>query len=206
MQLADSSKLPGSLICVEGIDGCGKDTIARTLASFLENRGLDVEAVAFPDYEGPLGSLLLNALKDETWDPHSLQLLLSAERLRQRPRVISALDRGALVISSRYSWSAYVYSVARGLREDWAKLLEYAMPAPTLTILLDIDVARSLTRTTSPDALERNRDLLDRCRTEYLRLADIHGWPLIDATIDAAAVVATAQAMVLAALSERRHQ
>ena len=49
-------------ICIEGLDGTGKNTIARTLVDELTQQGWKVQLWSFPDYESPTGIIIRNAL------------------------------------------------------------------------------------------------------------------------------------------------
>ena len=49
-------------ICIEGLDGTGKNTIARTLVDELTQQGWKVQLWSFPDYESPTGIIVKNAL------------------------------------------------------------------------------------------------------------------------------------------------
>ena len=49
-------------ICIEGLDGTGKNTIARTLVDVLTQQGWKVQLWSFPDYESPTGIIVRNAL------------------------------------------------------------------------------------------------------------------------------------------------
>ena len=41
------------LIVLEGLDGSGKSTQFEKLAAYLENKGVKLKAISFPDYENP---------------------------------------------------------------------------------------------------------------------------------------------------------
>ena len=49
-------------ICIEGLDGTGKNTIARSLVDVLTQQGWKVQLWSFPDYESPTGIIVKNAL------------------------------------------------------------------------------------------------------------------------------------------------
>ena len=49
-------------ICIEGLDGTGKNTIARSLVDTLTQQGWKVQLWSFPDYESPTGIIVKNAL------------------------------------------------------------------------------------------------------------------------------------------------
>lgn len=49
-------------ICIEGLDGTGKNTIARALVDALTQQGWKVQLWSFPDYESLVGKVIKNAL------------------------------------------------------------------------------------------------------------------------------------------------
>ncbi|MBL7956007.1 MAG: dTMP kinase [Flavobacteriales bacterium] len=174
----------GAIICLEGIDGCGKDTQLPLLGEWLTGVGREVKLFNFPDYDGPLGAPLREALRDPDYEPHALQMLFSAERMRQLPKLNRTIAGGTIALTNRYRWTSFVYSVARGLEREWAEPLELPLPTPALTILIDIDVPTSLKRTGGTDVLERDVDMLARCRELYIGLAERFGdsWVIVDGT------------------------
>jgi dTMP kinase len=172
----------GCIVCIEGIDGSGKDTQIHLLTHYLEADGLTVEKFNFPDYEGPLGSCIRSALIDPNFNPYALQLLFSAERLRQMPFLEQVVTDGRIAVTNRYRWSSYVYSIARGLPREWAENLETPLPETDITLLLDLEAEESIRRTGGSDVIERDFEVLERCRQEYLKLAKTQkNWKVVDA-------------------------
>jgi dTMP kinase len=154
----------GRLVALEGIDGCGKSTQARALATELGAR-LTHEPGATP-VGARLRELLLapggSALSERTE-----ALLMAADRAEHVARVIApALDAGEWVVTDRFSASTIAYqgygrgldvAVLRGL-VAWAA----AGVVPDLSILVDVPVevaaarlARSGRRGGAGDRLER---------------------------------------------------
>lgn len=173
----------GYVICLEGIDGSGKDTQLKLLTRYLVSTGIQVEIFNFPEYDGPLGSCIKSALSDPDFNPYALQLLFSAERLRQMPSLERSVSDGKVVVTNRYRWSSYVYAVARGLPREWAENLETPLPEPDLTLLLDLDIETSIRRTGGSDVIERNLLVLERCRQEYLNISrNQEKWKIVDAS------------------------
>jgi dTMP kinase len=149
--------MPGLFLTLEGLDGSGKSTQAKLLASFLEERGLPVVLTREPGGGLPgVRDLLLR----EPLSPRAEYLLFSADRAEHVRRVIlPALERGAWVVSDRYLDSSLAYQgFGRGLPLPW--LLEVAKETtlgltPRLTFLLDLPPEEALRRVKDPDRLER---------------------------------------------------
>jgi dTMP kinase len=127
-------------ITFEGIDGSGKETQSKLLHDYLTTNGYKSVLISFPDYSTDLGKFIKNALQDKSFDRYALQMLFSADRLRQTPIIISNKDNFDFAILDRYKWSSLVYGCARGLNETWVKNLESVLPDPDFTFYIDISV------------------------------------------------------------------
>jgi dTMP kinase len=163
--------ISGKIISIEGIDGCEKDTQVQHVSEYLENKGVEVVVYNFPKYDSAIGRCISDALTSIDYSPYALQLLFSADRAQQFQSVLLYLLLGKVVLIGRFKWSSYVYAVSRGLSRSWAKNIESFVPDSDLTLLLDIDVATSVTRTGGQVVLERNKVWQEQCRQEYLSLA-----------------------------------
>jgi dTMP kinase len=178
--------LAGAFITFEGIDGCGKSTQLRLLASELRLRGMEVVATREPGGTS-LGERLREALLDaqEQVDPMAELLVFAADRAQHvRALVRPALDSGHVVLSDRYADATVAYQGAgRGFAPDLiAEVVGLATGGlkPDLTLVFDVAVGESqrrarrrATKTRTPDRL----DLEDvafhaRVREGYLRLAE----------------------------------
>ena len=103
----------GSLIALEGMDGCGK-TLAREYLthSFIRN---GLPAISTHEIGGtPIGKELRNIAfckrEDETLDPISRLLLLYASRMQHIRKVIEpAIRNGTHVITDRFNDSTRIY-------------------------------------------------------------------------------------------------
>ena len=174
-----------AFITFEGIDGSGKSTQLRMLASHLRLQGHEVVATREPGGT-PLGlrvrAVVLDA--DEQVDPLAELLLYAADRAQHvRALVRPALDSGHVVLSDRYADATAAYQGAgRGFPEDLiAELIALATGGlmPDLTLVFDVSVEESLRRATrrthdgpAPDRLDaEDAAFHTRVRDAYLRLA-----------------------------------
>jgi len=185
----------GAFLVVEGIDGCGKSTQVRRLATARD-------AVAtFEPGATTLGSSLRALLLEDADRPVPVAeaLLMAADRAQHVASVIEpALERGSDVISDRYASSTLAYQgYGRGL--DLLVLGDLMALAtgglrPDLTILLDLPVGDAAARRTgSPDRMEaEHEEFFERVRQGYLDMAanDPSRWVVIDATAPLADVTA----------------
>jgi dTMP kinase len=176
--------MAGDFITFEGIDGCGKSTQLRLLASELRVCGLDIVTTREPGGT-TLGKRLRAALLDveEQVDPLAELLVFAADRAHHVRTLLSpALDSNQIVLSDRYADATVAYQGAgRGfepkLIQDIVQLATGGL-MPDLTLLFDLSVAESAVRTRRRVA-SKNTDRLDiedaefhtRVRNAYLEIA-----------------------------------
>lgn len=191
------------LIAFEGLDQSGKETQARHLRARLAQDGRKVHALSFPDYETPIGKEIAAALRGERdFGPAVMQLLYVANRMEFKPLLDSWLDTGGFVVCDRYVASSVAYGEAQGLDPLWLREIQRFLPAPTLTVLLDIAPETAVSRkSTGRDKYERDMSLLTRVRESYRRQAEASDWVLIDGEQSKDAVTAAVAAAVLPRLA-----
>jgi dTMP kinase len=175
--------MTGKFITLEGIDGAGKSTHLAWLAARIRGRGCEVVTTREPGGT-PLGEKLRELLLHIKMHPDSEALLMFAARAEHVQAVIRpALERGAWVISDRFTDATFAYQCGgRGVPEERIALLETWVQQglqPDLTLLFDapLEVARErLDRNTlQPDKFEREReDFFGRVRGTYLKRAAAH--------------------------------
>ena len=193
------------LIAFEGLDQSGKETQARHLRARVEQDGRKVHALSFPDYETPIGREIAAALRGERdFAPDVMQLLYVANRMEFKPRLDSWLESGAVVVCDRYVASSVAYGDAQGLDAQWLKDIQRHLPAPDITVLLDIAPETAAARKRSGrDRYERDLALLGRVRESYRRQAQAENWIMINGEQSKDAVSAAVAAAVLPRLGLR---
>jgi dTMP kinase len=179
----------GTFITFEGIDGSGKSTQLRLLNNFLRANGWNPLVTREPGGT-PVGLRLRAALLDATEevDPLTELLVFAADRAQHVRRVIRpALENGHIVISDRYADATVAYQGAgRGFPPELiAEIVQLATEGlkPDLTVLFDVSIEESTTRTTrrstGRSSSKGGRDRLDiehadfhsRVREAYLQIA-----------------------------------
>jgi len=189
----------GAFITFEGIDGSGKSTQARLLASALRLRGFEVVTTREPGGT-PLGKRLRAALLDteEHVDPLAELLLYAADRAQHvRTLLRPALESNHIVLSDRYADATVAYQGAgRGFPPE---LIEQVVALatgglkPDLTLIFDLSVAAGMVHTSrradssaaKGDRLEiEDAEFHTRVRDAYLQIAarEPHRVRVIDAT------------------------
>lgn len=177
--------MSGTFITFEGIDGSGKSTQLRLLANFLKQAGCEVLLTREPGGT-PVGNRLRAALLDaqEEVDPLTELLVFAADRAQHVRRVLRpALELGQVVFSDRYADATAAYQGAgRGFSPELiSEIIQLATEGlkPDLTLLFDLPVEDSTTRTQRRTNGVRRGDRLDsenaefhtRVREAYLQLA-----------------------------------
>ena len=164
----------GHLIAFEGLDQSGKQTQAERLLAAFRAAGHTTEFLTFPAYETAIGEEIDRALHGQRdYQPDTLQLLYIANRFEFKQKIRSWLEAGTIVVCDRYLASSIAYGEAQGVDAAWLTETQKALPQPSLTILLDMPPAVSLTRKkVARDRFERDLPLLGRVRDSYLRQAD----------------------------------
>ena len=110
---------------------------------------------------------------------------------------VTALSDGTVLLCDRYRASSVAYGEAQGLDARWLESVQVPLPAPDLTILLDMAPEVSLERKqTGRDKYEQDLDLLERVRRSYLRQAKEGQWTVLDAVRDRAIVADDVRAAV----------
>jgi dTMP kinase len=162
-----SPNAPGRLIVIEGIDGAGKSTLARSLAEELERRGVDCVLSREPT-DGPHGRRIRELARGgaERLDADAeTELFIEDRRDHVRDVIAPALAAGRVVILDRYYYSTVAYQGARGVDPDAILERHRAFaPEPDFVFLLEIDVERALDRVRRsrgdrPDHFERAESL-----------------------------------------------
>ncbi|HBS63643.1 MULTISPECIES: dTMP kinase [Stenotrophomonas] len=207
------------LISLEGGEGAGKTTAINALRDALHARGHEVLLTREPGGT-PLAerirALVLTPDAEIAAEPLSAEaelLLVFAARAQHVREVIQpALQRGAYVISDRFTDSSYAYQGGgRGLDAAWIADLERRAVGllPGLTLLLDVDVAvgraRANGRDLWPDRIESEQDdFFQRVRAVFRQRAsdDAARFRLIDAGQDQAGVARSVVAAVDAWLAQ----
>ncbi|MGJ8627378.1 MAG: dTMP kinase [Sulfitobacter sp.] len=176
-------KSKGLFISFEGIDGSGKSTQARLLADHLRSTGRDVVLTREPG--GSLGAEEIRALvlqgDPDRWSAETEILLFTAARRDHLERTIRpALNAGKVVICDRFADSTRMYQgLSRGdLRQTVDDLHDLMIGVePDLTILIDMDPVKGLSRALSRKTVEERfedfgEELQAKMRSGFLALAE----------------------------------
>lgn len=200
--------LDGKFIVFEGIDGCGKSTQLKLLATALEKAGRQVCTTAEPT-DSPTGHLLRAALSGkEPRTPCEMAALFTLDRIghNQQPGGIAdALREGKDVLCDRYYYSSLAYQGSL-CDYEWVRHMNTACPEirrPDLCIFLDLSPDESLARVAKRgEAREiyEKEESLRLFRETFFRV--FRSLPDRVAVIDAGGTPTEVSARVLAAVNK----
>jgi len=195
--------MSGLLIAFEGLDQSGKQTQAELLRDRLKADGYKSRLVSFPDYGTSIGEEIARALQGEReYGADVMQLLYVANRYERKPDLQRWLDGGLVLVCDRYRASSVAYGEAFGLDAVWLAEIQKFLPAPALTILLDIAPETAAKRKSADrDRYERDLALLARVRESYQRQAAAETWTVLDGERSKDAVAADVYGAALRVLS-----
>lgn len=206
-------------VTLEGGEGAGKSTVLAALRDTLESGGREVVCTREPGGTPLAEQIRLLLLRspghagahESPAAETELLLMFAARAQHVRETILPALQRGAWVISDRFTDASYAYQGGgRGLDVDLIAELERRVVGivPALTLLLDVPVTIGLQRVRgrgAADRIEAERDeFFERVRGAYLAraAAEPGRFRVIDATPPAGQVAAQAVAQLRMRMAE----
>jgi dTMP kinase len=163
-------------VVIEGIDGCGKSTVAETVAGRLGPRAVLTRE--------PTDSWIGRAVRkggSEEMSPYLDALLFMADRANHTPEIADHLANGKIVVCDRYYHSTVAYQTAYLMRKSRGDNFGWILDAnirisihPDVTFLLTVDPEVALGRIGDRGELSRfeRADFLKEVQDNYLRLAE----------------------------------
>ncbi len=144
--MTNTSKYPGKLIAVEGLDGSGKSTQVYLLKRWMEMQGLKV---FFTEWNSS------TLVKDATRKGKKRQLLTPttfslvhctdfADRFERQ--ILPLLRAGYIVLADRYMYTAFARDSVRGCDPRWLRTMYSFAVVPDITFFFDTPLAVSLER------------------------------------------------------------
>lgn len=190
----------GKLIVIEGLDGSGKATQAKKLAQALQEQGLSVMEITFPDYESDSSALVKMYLggqfgsHPDDVNAYAASAFYSVDRFASYKMKWGEFYRqGGVIIADRYTTSNAVHQCSKISPEQWDDFLDWlfdfeynkiAIPKPDQVIYLDVDpqVSQALMTgrykgdETKKDIHEKDVEYLARSQRAAKYCADKLGW------------------------------
>jgi len=140
----------GLLIVFEGVDGTGKSTQLQLLYEILQRKNYPVIATREPT-EGKYGQEIRQLYKnrEKYSDEEELELFLADRKEHVDQLLISALNRGKIILCDRYFLSTAAYQGAIGFDPETVLARNSFAPDPDLALLFQAPINIGLTRITS---------------------------------------------------------
>jgi dTMP kinase len=159
----DCSQLKGSLIVVEGGDGCGRSIQIALLKDLLERRGMPVVEVGLKRSQ-LVGPELQEAMEGNVLGPTTFGLFYATDFADQLEHsIVPALRAGFVVLADRYIYTPMVRNVARGVDLNWIREVFSFAIVPDIILYLRASpktlAARSIQKNGALDYWESGMDI-----------------------------------------------
>jgi dTMP kinase len=197
--LTHPHNLPGRLIVVEGIDGSGKSTQLQLAMRYLQARGFSTFFTEWNSAE-LVKAVTKKGKKKQTLTPLTFSLLHATDFAhRLVHNILPPLKAGMIVLSDRYTYTAFARDVVRGVDREWVRRVYTFAPRPDLALYFNVPIEVSVQRLLAGRAqlkeYEAGMDLhlasekvasfkifQGRILKEYERIAHEYGLTEIDAS------------------------
>lgn len=196
----------GKLIIFEGLDGSGKGTQTALTAQKLQNEGVKLRQITFPNYASDSSALVKMYLagqfgdKPDDVNAYAASSFYAVDRFASYKTDWGEFYRaGGLVLSDRYTTSNAVHQCAKLPPMHWDGFLNWlfdfeykkiGIPAPDAVIYLAVDpeVSQRLMDEryhgdeSKKDIQEKDREYIARSRAAAEYCAKVLGWLRIECT------------------------
>lgn len=193
----------GKLIVIEGTDSSGKETQTKRLFEKLEEKGLKVKKISFPNYDSPacepVKMYLAGAFGEDAMkvNPYPVSTMYAIDRYASfKTDWEKFYNEDGIIVTDRYVTSNMVHQASkiRDLDEkkqylNWLENLEYekmGIPRPDLVIFLNMptDMAvklmaerkNKITGEEKKDIHERDKEYLKESHANACKIANIYNW------------------------------
>lgn len=163
----------GAFIVIEGLDRSGKSTQVALLHEQLQAAGISTKIQGFPDRTTPIGKMIDSYLRSQSdLDDHAIHLLFSANRWELVTALKETLNAGTTVLCDRYAFSGIAFSASKGLPYDWCRAPDISLPAPDLTLFLDISPEKAKERGRYGEERYENEEMQRSVRDVFRRMGE----------------------------------
>ena len=173
------------IICVEGIDGSGKSSVIEKITNELDKRDLTTKVIHFPNEEAYFGKIIYDHLNGKREIPSDIfQALYIMDMYDKQQNIKQSTKYYDVVILDRWYFSTLAYSKYYRTQEI-IENISYSLLMPDITFLLDTPLNALLKRLKgkNKDKYEANIELLKAAKDEYLNLANVHKFVVVDSTL-----------------------
>lgn len=198
----------GKLLVLDGLDGSGKSTQFALLQAALQQQGVAVQAVSFPDYDSPSASLVKMYLHgDFSHTPDGVNAYAASSfyavdrYANYRLHWEQAYHSGTCILASRYTTSNAIYQMGKLPKSEWDAYLQWlsayeyqllGLPEPDNVIYLDMPVSvqqQLLIKRYGGDAEKKDLHEADiafqlQCQQAAYYAAEKLGWKVLPCSRD----------------------
>ena len=163
----------GVFICIEGLDGSGKTTQAKSLAEKLSEQ-YSTFYTAEPS-QGKIGTFIRDCClyEGKRLPTEAEALLFAADRIEHiQNEVAPALAEGKLVICDRYIYSSLAYQGSAGLSLAWIKTINARALQPDFSVFIDVPSERVLERLQRKKSVMETLEIQRKVREVYLKFIE----------------------------------
>ncbi|KAJ8309764.1 hypothetical protein KUTeg_011629 [Tegillarca granosa] len=171
----------GALIVFEGCDHSGKTTQCNKLISSMNEKGLSVKSMRFPDRTTTIGQMISSYLGNTCEiEDHAVHLLFSANRWEMSEHE-KLLQSGTTLIVDRYAYSGVAFTSAKqGFDMQWCKQPDIGLPKPDAVIYLTLSPEAAEKRGTFGKERYEKKEFQQKVSENFEKLKE-DNWKVIDA-------------------------
>ena len=193
----------GKLIVIEGTDSSGKETQTKRLFEKLEEKGLKVKKISFPNYDSPacepVKMYLAGAFGEDAMkvNPYPVSTMYAIDRYASfKTNWEKFYNEDGIIVTDRYVTSNMVHQASKikDLDEkkqylNWLEDLEYekmGIPRPDLVIFLNMPTEMAvklmaerknkITGEEKKDIHERDKEYLKESHANACKIANTYNW------------------------------
>ena len=193
----------GKLIVIEGTDSSGKETQTKRLFEKLEEKGLKVKKISFPNYDSPacepVKMYLAGAFGEDAMkvNPYPVSTMYAIDRYASfKTDWEKFYNEDGIIVTDRYVTSNMVHQASKikDLDEkkqylNWLEDLEYekmGIPRPDLVIFLNMPTEMAvklmaerknkITGEEKKDIHERDKEYLKESHANACKIANTYNW------------------------------
>ena len=189
---------PGLLIVIEGTDGSGRSSQISRLRDWL---AIESYGVRISEWQTSrlMGRVIDRAKEQNLLNATTFSLAYAADFADRLEReIIPALKSGLIVLTDRYTYTAYARDIVRGTSPEWVRKLYSFAPKPDLVFYLNVPVDVLLKRIITTTGFEYYESCKDiglstdfyesfkiyqiRIMNEYAKMSEEFNFIAIEAT------------------------